>query len=87
MDLRYRDSKRGAVLVEVKPTESSTVRYAIRVAMGQLLDYRQRTPGRHALLIVIDNEPTDEDLQFAISNGFGLAWRSEKSFKYAWPSE
>ncbi|MBB1492295.1 hypothetical protein H5395_12260 [Paracoccus sp. MC1854] len=86
VDLCYRDPKRGVVLVEVKPTEPSTVRYAIRVAMGQLLDYRQRARANHALLIVIDDEPKGEDLQLALSNNFGLAWRSGQSFKYAWPS-
>lgn len=86
VDLRYRDPDRGAVLVEVKPTEPATVRFAIRVAMGQLLDYQQRTSGRHALLIVIGDEPTGEDTQLALSNGFGLAWRKGRSFKYAWPT-
>lgn len=86
VDLRYRDSRRGPVLVEVKPTEPSTVRYAIRTAMGQLLDYRQHAQLNHALLIVVDDEPKDEDQKLALSNGFGLAWRSGQSFKYAWPS-
>jgi hypothetical protein len=86
VDLRYRDPSRGEVLVEVKPTQPETVRYAIRTAMGQLLDYRQRAPVRHALLIVIDDEPTSEDTQLALSNGFGVAWRSDRSFKYVWPA-
>jgi hypothetical protein len=33
VDLRYSDPRRGTVLVEVKPTEPATVRYAIRTAM------------------------------------------------------
>jgi hypothetical protein len=74
------------VLVEVKPTEPATVRFAIRAAMGQLLDYRQRTSGHHTLLIVIDDKPTGEDAQLALSNGFGLVWRSGPSFEYSWPS-
>ncbi|WP_448116750.1 hypothetical protein [Mesorhizobium amorphae] len=86
VDLRYRDPKQGGVLVEVKPTEPATVRFAIRAAMGQLLDYRQRTSGHHILLIVIDDKPTGEDAQLALSNGFGLAWRSGRSFECSWPS-
>ncbi|MBB4587919.1 putative CoA-binding protein [Rhizobium leguminosarum] len=86
VDLRYRDPKRGAVLVEVKPTEPATVRFAIRAAMGQLLDYQQHTSGPNALLIVIDDEPTSEDARLALSNGFGLAWRNGRSFEYAWPT-
>ncbi len=86
VDLRYRDPGRGPVLVEVKPTEPTIIRFAIRAAMGQLLDYRQRTSGQHALLIVVDDEPSSEDAHLALSNGFGLAWRRGRSFDYAWPS-
>lgn len=86
VDLRYHDPERGSVLVEVKPTEPVTVRFAIRIAMGQLLDYQQRASGRHALLIVIDDEPTGDDAQLALTNGFGLAWRTGRSFTYAWPN-
>lgn len=85
VDLRYSDTERGAVLVEVKPTEPATVRFAIRTAMGQLLDYRQRARGDRALLIVIGDEPNREDAQLALSNGFGLAWRDGRTFKYVWP--
>ncbi|WP_444460083.1 hypothetical protein [Rhodobacter capsulatus] len=85
VDLRYRDAEKGSVLVEVKPTEPATIRFAIRTAIGQLLDYRQRVAGQHALLIVIEDEPADEELRLALSNGFGLAWRCGSTFKYAWP--
>lgn len=85
VDLRYHDPQRGTVLVEVKPTEPATVRFAIRTAMGQLLDYRQRASGHNALLIVVDDEPSAEDEQLALSNGFGLVWRHGQSFKCAWP--
>lgn len=85
VDLRYRDPERGSVLVEVKPTEPATVRFAIRAAMGQLLDYRQRESGSHALLIVIDDAPTCQDKELALTNGFGLAWRSVGTFEYDWP--
>jgi hypothetical protein len=86
VDLRYLDPDRGSVLVEVKPTDPTIIRFAIRTAIGQLLDYRQRASGQHALLIVIDDEPSREDAQLALSNGLGVAWRSRRSFKYAWPS-
>ncbi|MEA3063984.1 MAG: hypothetical protein QOJ27_419 [Sphingomonadales bacterium] len=87
VDLRYRDPHRGGVLVEVKPTEPSTVRFAVRTAMGQLLDYRQRNGGAPAMLIVVDDEPSGEDSQLALSNGFGIAWRAPVGFSFAWPGE
>jgi hypothetical protein len=85
VDLRYRDPARGRVLVEVKPTEPATVRFAIRTALGQLLDYQQRTKGTHALLVVIDDEPSREDADLALTNGFGIAWREGRGFSFAWP--
>lgn len=86
VDLQYLDPQRGPVLVEVKPTEPSTIRFAIRAAMGQLLDYQQHTSGSTALLIVINDKPISADALLALSNGFGLAWRNGRSFEYAWPT-
>lgn len=86
VDLRFRDATRGPVLVEIKPTEPSTVRYAIRTAIGQLLDYHQRTAGTPAMMIVIDDEPSEDDAQLALSNGFAISWRAGTSFRSRWPS-
>ena len=86
VDLRFTLAERGDVLVEIKPTDPSTVRYAIRAAMGQLLDYRQRAHGRRSLLIVLDDRPGDEDAELAIANGFAIAWRDGPSFAERWPA-
>lgn len=86
VDLRFRDRARGPVLVEIKPTEPATVRYAIRSAMGQLLDYRQRAAGLHAVLIVVDDEPSKDDADLALSNGFAIAWRTGTGFTFTWPN-
>lgn len=86
VDLRYIDAERGPVLAEIKPTDPDTVRFALRAAIGQLLDYEQRTPGTPSLLIVIDGEPTsNDDLRLALDNGFGLAWRDGAAFQFRWP--
>jgi hypothetical protein len=87
VDLRYSDPKIGSVFVEVKPTERSTVRFAIRTAMGQLLDYQQRATGSPKLLIVIDDKPAPEETSLALSNGFAVAWRNGGLFDFVWPSE
>lgn len=84
VDLRFTSPEHGNVLVEIKPTDPSTVRFAIRSAMGQLLDYRQRASGDSGLLIVVDDEPTAEDMNLAFVNGFALAWRSGTSFALRW---
>lgn len=85
VDLRYWDPKKGNILVEVKPCEPPNTRYAIRTAMGQLLDYRQRAKGEHALLIVVEVKPREEDRLLATSNGFGVAYPARGKFKIVWP--
>lgn len=86
VDLRFTDRKHGLVFAEIKPAEPSTVRYAIRAAIGQLLDYRQKTGTEPRLLIVVGAEPSDQDdRDLALTNGFGLAWRSGGGFSVLWP--
>lgn len=86
VDLRYRDAQRGAVLVEVKPCERASARYAIRTAIGQLLDYRQRASGDESLLIVLEVKPDEEDRLLATSNDFGIAFPVKSAFKIVWPN-
>lgn len=85
-DLRYVVKGSAGVMVEVKPTDPATLRYAIRSAIGQLLDYRQdqRWSGRQ--LIVIETEViAEDDLRLAFDNGFGLAWPIAGGFTVRWP--
>ncbi|WP_261335241.1 hypothetical protein [Rhizobium leguminosarum] len=86
-DMRFADGKGEDVMVEVKPTEASTVRFAIRTAMGQLLDYRQHQRWEGKQLIVVETEVTKaDDKALALGNGFGLAWPLENGdFKVVWP--
>lgn len=87
VDLRYRDAARGRILAEIKPCETANARYAVRTAMGQLLDYRQREKEDVSLLIVIDARPSDEDKLLATSNGFGIAHPTGKTISVAWPDD
>jgi hypothetical protein len=85
-DLRYVVQGCPGVMVEVKPTDAATVRYAIRAAIGQLLDYRQDQRWKGPQLIVVETEVAAEnDLLLAFDNGFGLAWPSESGFIVRWP--
>jgi hypothetical protein len=87
-DMRFTDGKGQDVMVEVKPTEAPTVRFAIRAAMGQLLDYRQHQRWEGKQLIVVETEVTRaDDKALALVNGFGLAWPLENGdFKVLWPA-
>ncbi|MBX9729020.1 MAG: hypothetical protein K2X31_08940 [Sphingopyxis sp.] len=74
------------VMVEVKPTDAATLRYAIRSAIGQLLDYRQDQRWTGPQLIVVETEVTvEDDLRLAFDNGFGLAWPTKNGFTIRWP--
>lgn len=86
-DLRFDVPGRMSVMVEVKPTEPATLRYAIRTAIGQLLDYRQHQVWEdRQLILVSDVVSSADDLALALENGFGLAWPDKKvGFKIIWP--
>lgn len=86
VDLRYRDATRGLTFVEIKPCDSASARYAIRTAIGQLLDYRQRATADVSLLIVLEARPGDEDRSLATQNGFGIAYPVGSAFEVLWPS-
>jgi hypothetical protein len=87
VDVRYHDVSLGPALAEIKPTEPQTVRFAVRAAIGQLLDYHQRHGGEPRLLIVISCEPShSDDLDLALDNGFGVAWQAGKQFEVRWPA-
>jgi len=86
-DLRYVDGKGRATMAEIKPTDASTVRFAIRAAIGQLLDYRQHQQWSERQLIVIESEVVSaDDKALALDNGFGLAWPTGgPGFTIIWP--
>ncbi|MCW2307902.1 hypothetical protein [Rhodobium gokarnense] len=90
VDVRYIDKNKNLFLCEIKPCEIGQVRFAIRTAMGQLLDYCQRemakvkrikSATKPKLLIVLERKPNEEDEKLALSNGFGLAYPKQQGFK------
>ncbi|MDF0585040.1 hypothetical protein [Bradyrhizobium yuanmingense] len=86
VDLRYNDATRGLTLVEIKPCDKASARYAIRTAIGQLLDYRQRANADVSLLIVLETAPSNEDRSLATQNGFGVAYPLRGTFEFLWPT-
>lgn len=87
-DLRFYIKGQSMVMVEVKPTDPTTLRFAIRMAIGQLLDYKQHQRWSEKQLIVVETEVTNaDDLELALGNGFGLAWPDDNGgFKISWPA-
>lgn len=86
-DLRYKVPGEPAVMVEVKPSDPASVRFAIRTAIGQLLDYRQQQQWIDNQLVLVEAEVANvEDLLLAHDNGFGIAWPDGiNSFTIRWP--
>jgi hypothetical protein len=87
VDIQFKLTGHGNVLAEVKPCEKADGRFAVRTAMGQLLDYRHRHSDQAAaLLVVLEARPSDEDIDLALSNGFGISYPRGEKFVFKWPS-
>lgn len=86
-DLRYAIGGADPVMAEIKPADASSVRYAIRTAIGQLLDYRQHAGWRDRQIIVVGAAVLNaDDMALALDNGFGLAWpEGRRGFVVKWP--
>lgn len=77
IDILYKD-KDDLVITEVKPAESVGTKYAIRAAVGQLLEYRHVLKQPSALLhIVLDEEPKENEIEFVKSLGFLLSCKDK----------
>lgn len=86
VDIQFSLTVVGHVLAELKPCDDGEVRYAVRTAMGQLLDYTQRHPKKPVRsLVVVDRVPNDEDRGLALGNGFGIAYPAGDGFTLDWP--
>lgn len=49
---------------EIKPTEKILTKYAIRIAIGQLFEYRYKIDGKAILVIVLSTMPKKEEISF-----------------------
>ncbi|MCW8087668.1 hypothetical protein [Sabulicella glaciei] len=86
VDIEFTLRDRGHVLGEVKPCEGPDVRYAVRTAMGQLLDYRQKRSASPSLLVVVGSRPAPKDAALALENGFAIAYPRADGFTIKWPT-
>jgi len=77
VDVKYL-YKGGEVFSEVKPTENIETRYAIRAAIGQLLEYQYRLKSEAKLEIVLGSKPKREEIEFVKSLGMALTFFESK---------
>lgn len=68
------------VFAELKPTEVVRPRYAIRMAVGQLLEHRHRLNANAKLVVVISTKPEEADVAFMKSVGIGLSYWTGTAF-------
>ncbi|MFF8524193.1 hypothetical protein ACF05X_18960 [Streptomyces werraensis] len=63
-----------------------TTRANVRMAIGQLLDYRRRVPNRDELrlAVLLPSEPTDDVKELLQELGIGLVYQTEDGFT-GWP--
>ena len=64
---------------EIKPTETVESKYAIRAAIGQLLEYRYTSKQDAMLEIVIGTQPKEEEINFVKSIGMIITYYDEKT--------
>lgn len=62
------------VFVEIKPTDKIQTKYAIRIAIGQILEYRYRINNQAILEIVLGSRPSNEEISFVNSLGILLTY-------------
>jgi len=84
MECPYKENKdfidvqylRGDELVfaEIKPTKNVDTKYAIRAAIGQLLEYQYLQNKDAHLEIVLGSVPTEEEIDFVLSLGMSLSY-------------
>ncbi|MBS7792454.1 hypothetical protein KTR66_20850 [Roseococcus sp. SDR] len=87
VDIDFTLQGRGHVLAEVKPCDPPDVRYAVRTAMGQLLDYQQKwSASQPHLLVVVGSKPGPKEMALALENGFGIAHPRAGGFTIKWPA-
>lgn len=77
IDLIY-NHKNKLYITEVKPSEIVGTKYAIRSAIGQLLEYRHTIKQPAAILhIVLDAKPKKNEIEFVKSLGIMISYKEE----------
>jgi len=74
VDVQYVNKKGEVTFVEIKPTENIETKYAIRMAIGQLLEYRYKLNHDAKLQIVLGNQPKKEEAEFVASLNITLVY-------------
>lgn len=80
IDVQYKKNGK-TYFAEIKPTEKIETKYAIRMAIGQLLEYKYRFNQNAALEIVLSSKPKPEEILFVKKLKMRLWYFDQKSFR------
>lgn len=84
VDVRFKNKDGDVIFCEVKPCNKSNARFAIRTAIGQILDYKHSEQNHSKSILVLEIKPKKVDMDLALSNGFSVAYPHKDSFKIKW---
>jgi hypothetical protein len=80
IDVQYHRNG-NLIYTEIKPTENIETKYAIRAAIGQLLEYRYMNKRDAYLEIVLGSKPKLKEIKFVNSLGITLTYLHNNKFK------
>lgn len=84
MDVCFVDPQRGSIIAELKPAVEGETRFAIRIAVGQVLEYRHFKRRNSHPMIVLGSKPSRKELEFVISLGISCGWKAGDTFTITW---
>jgi hypothetical protein len=64
IDVQYTTTQNETYFCEIKPTENIETKYAIRIAIGQLLEYQHFHNKNAKLEIVLSSQPRKKEIEF-----------------------
>ncbi|MES5097825.1 hypothetical protein ABUK73_06310 [Agrobacterium sp. BA1120] len=84
MDVCFVDPQHGKIVAELKPASEGETKFAIRIAIGQVLEYRHFNRRDSHPIIVLGSKPRPKELEFVISLGISCGWKANDTFTIKW---
>lgn len=81
IDVQYFEGNK-TTFCEIKPTENIDTKYAIRIAIGQLLEYKFLNNNSAELEIVLSSKPLDKEIEFVKSLKMKITYFDNEQNKF-----
>lgn len=84
-DLILGHPEKGLCIAELKPAKKGETKYAIRFAVGQVLEYRHFVAADAAMLVILGAKPNEAELDYLRAIGISCAWKiRQDTFEFSW---